>query len=126
MQEFFTKTRLTDKQPGHRLWVNNKERRQAPPDLDNVQAQPDDVVDNPDREVTVDTQPVHIPPPPGLEQPLPQPETALPDTIPEVPVQVPNAAPAAAQPTQLHTSRHADLQANNHHLNNQLEPSLHS
>eukprot|EP00971_Amphidinium_carterae_P119193 2361026-Amphidinium_carterae.1 len=25
IQEFFTKTRLTEKQPGHRLWVNNKE-----------------------------------------------------------------------------------------------------
>eukprot|EP00971_Amphidinium_carterae_P091955 1820630-Amphidinium_carterae.1 len=95
MQEFFTKTRLTDQRPGHRLWVNNKETRQAPPDLDNVQTQPDDVVDNPDKEVTIDTQPVHIPPPPDLEQPLPQPEPVLPDTIPEVPVQVPDAAPAA-------------------------------
>eukprot|EP00971_Amphidinium_carterae_P050983 1003818-Amphidinium_carterae.1 len=33
MQEFFTKTRLTEKQPGHRLWVNDKETRQTPPDL---------------------------------------------------------------------------------------------
>eukprot|EP00971_Amphidinium_carterae_P133824 2651017-Amphidinium_carterae.1 len=34
MQEFFTKQRLTEKQPGHRLWVNNKETRLTPPDLD--------------------------------------------------------------------------------------------
>eukprot|EP00971_Amphidinium_carterae_P182865 3628924-Amphidinium_carterae.1 len=37
MQEFFTKMRLTDIQPGHRLWVNNKETRQSPPNLDNLQ-----------------------------------------------------------------------------------------
>eukprot|EP00971_Amphidinium_carterae_P129154 2558301-Amphidinium_carterae.1 len=84
MQEFFTKTCLTDKQ----------ETRQAPPDLDNVQAQPDDIVDIPDKEVAVDTQPVHIPPPPGLEQP---PSQAA-ETIPEVPVQAPNAAPAETAP----------------------------
>eukprot|EP00971_Amphidinium_carterae_P276572 5488481-Amphidinium_carterae.1 len=48
MQEFFTKT--LDKQPVHRLWVNNKETRQAPPDLGNAQVQPDDVVDIPDKQ----------------------------------------------------------------------------
>eukprot|EP00971_Amphidinium_carterae_P163980 3251173-Amphidinium_carterae.1 len=43
IMEFFTKTRLTEKQPGHRLWVNNKETRQTPPDLDKVQ--PDKIID---------------------------------------------------------------------------------
>eukprot|EP00971_Amphidinium_carterae_P212602 4219369-Amphidinium_carterae.1 len=34
IQEFFTQQRLTAKQPRHRLWVNNKEARPNPPDLD--------------------------------------------------------------------------------------------
>eukprot|EP00971_Amphidinium_carterae_P315869 6278981-Amphidinium_carterae.1 len=77
MQEFFTKTRLTEKQPAHRLWVNNKETRQTPPDLENLQ--PDKIVDLTSKEeITVDTDPVHIPPPPGLVQQ---------ETVPELPVQ---------------------------------------
>eukprot|EP00971_Amphidinium_carterae_P254384 5050269-Amphidinium_carterae.2 len=73
MQKFFTKTRLTEKQPGHRLWVNNKETKQTPPNLDNLQ--PDTIVDlTTKEEVTVDTDPVHVPPPPGLEQTIPHPE----------------------------------------------------
>eukprot|EP00971_Amphidinium_carterae_P218669 4340399-Amphidinium_carterae.1 len=43
MQEFFTKQRLTAKQLGHRLWVNNKETRGTPPDLDNAQS--DKIID---------------------------------------------------------------------------------
>eukprot|EP00971_Amphidinium_carterae_P203403 4036574-Amphidinium_carterae.1 len=43
MQEFFTKQRLTAKQPGHRLWVNNKETRGTPPDLDKEQS--DKIID---------------------------------------------------------------------------------
>eukprot|EP00971_Amphidinium_carterae_P169226 3352626-Amphidinium_carterae.1 len=91
MQEFFTQTRLTEKQPGHRLWVNSKETRQTPPDLDNLQ--PDTVVYlTVKEEITVDTDPLHISPPPGLEQPMvqlpmtdhsAQPE---PQTIQEMPV----------------------------------------
>eukprot|EP00971_Amphidinium_carterae_P249536 4953070-Amphidinium_carterae.2 len=73
MQEFFTKTRLTEKQPGHRLWVNNKETRQTPPDLDSLQ--PDTIVDlTAKEEITVDTDPVQQ------------------ETIPELPVQAPNEA----------------------------------
>eukprot|EP00971_Amphidinium_carterae_P222326 4412796-Amphidinium_carterae.1 len=90
MQEFFTKTRLTEKQPGHRLWVNNKETQQTPSDLDNFQ--PDKIVDlTAKEEIVVDSDPIHIPPPPGLEQPMPQlPMTnnlaqAEPQTIPEMP-----------------------------------------
>eukprot|EP00971_Amphidinium_carterae_P287492 5706637-Amphidinium_carterae.1 len=41
IDEFFTRTRLTEKQPGHRLWVNNKER-QLTPNLDNADQQADD------------------------------------------------------------------------------------
>eukprot|EP00971_Amphidinium_carterae_P323610 6430880-Amphidinium_carterae.2 len=85
MQEFFTKTRLTEKQPGHRLWVNNKETRQTPPDLDNLH--PDKIVDlTTKEEITVDIVPVHIPPPPGLEQTIPHPEEMVVDTMPELPV----------------------------------------
>eukprot|EP00971_Amphidinium_carterae_P176273 3494339-Amphidinium_carterae.2 len=36
MQEFFTKQRLSGKQSGHRLWVNNKATRTTPPDLDKL------------------------------------------------------------------------------------------
>eukprot|EP00971_Amphidinium_carterae_P050837 1001008-Amphidinium_carterae.2 len=57
IEEFFTKTRLNQKQLGHRLWVNNKERH-FPPDLDNADLP---ATDNP---TTTD-----IPPPPGLEPP---------------------------------------------------------
>eukprot|EP00971_Amphidinium_carterae_P040999 805225-Amphidinium_carterae.1 len=93
MQEFFTKTRLTEKQPGHRLWVNNKGARQTPPDLDNLQ--PDTIVDlTTKEEITVDIDPVHIPPPPGLEQlTLDVPEQpASQETLPELPVQAPDDA----------------------------------
>eukprot|EP00971_Amphidinium_carterae_P280527 5568905-Amphidinium_carterae.1 len=84
MQEFFTKTRLTGKQPGHRLWVNNKETRQTPPDLDKVQ--PDKIVDlTAKEEISMDIDPIHIPPPPGLDNPIPHPEEMAP--IPELPVQ---------------------------------------
>eukprot|EP00971_Amphidinium_carterae_P260247 5163378-Amphidinium_carterae.1 len=38
MQEYFTKQRMTAKQPEHRLWVNNKETRITPPDLDHARA----------------------------------------------------------------------------------------
>eukprot|EP00971_Amphidinium_carterae_P076617 1513396-Amphidinium_carterae.1 len=107
MQRFFTKTRLTEKQPGHCLWVNNKETRHTPPDLDNVQ--PDEVVDlTAKEEITVDTEPVHIPPPPGLEQPIPQPEAMPQETIPEVPVQAPisvDATPAPYKPTHRLTAK---------------------
>eukprot|EP00971_Amphidinium_carterae_P294993 5857615-Amphidinium_carterae.1 len=86
MQEFFTKTRLTEKQPGHRLWVNNKKTRQTPPDLDNLQ--PDKIVDlTAKEEITVDIDPVHIPSPPGLQQPIPHPEEMVQDTMPGLPVQ---------------------------------------
>eukprot|EP00971_Amphidinium_carterae_P046720 920657-Amphidinium_carterae.1 len=37
IQEFFTKQRMTAKQPGHQLWVNNKAARANPPDLDKEQ-----------------------------------------------------------------------------------------
>eukprot|EP00971_Amphidinium_carterae_P136840 2711333-Amphidinium_carterae.1 len=84
MQEFFTKTRLTEKQPGHRLWVNNKETRHTPPDLDNPQS--DKIIDlTTKEEITVDIDPVHIPPPPGLEQTSPHPEEMVVDTMPELP-----------------------------------------
>eukprot|EP00971_Amphidinium_carterae_P228456 4531378-Amphidinium_carterae.1 len=89
MQEFFTKTRLTEKQLGHRLWVNNKETKQTPPDLDNLQ--PATVVDLTSKEeITMDTDPVHIPSPPGLEQTIPHPKEVHRETIPELPVQAPN------------------------------------
>eukprot|EP00971_Amphidinium_carterae_P182023 3612299-Amphidinium_carterae.1 len=57
MQEFFTKQRLTAKQPGHRLWVNNKETRITPPDLDKEQS--DKIID------------LTVTPPPGLAMPMP-------------------------------------------------------
>eukprot|EP00971_Amphidinium_carterae_P243346 4832043-Amphidinium_carterae.1 len=84
MQEFFTKQRLTAKKAGHRLWVNNKETRTTPPDLD--QAQSDKIID-----VTVKDEAVNIPPPPGLPMPMDidngdlHPEAAAPQ--PELPVQ---------------------------------------
>eukprot|EP00971_Amphidinium_carterae_P068348 1353364-Amphidinium_carterae.1 len=81
MQEFFTTQRLTGKQSGHRLWVNNKETRITPPDLD--QAQSDTLVD-----LTVKEEAVNIPPPPGLALPMPMdidiPDVAAPQ--PELPV----------------------------------------
>eukprot|EP00971_Amphidinium_carterae_P237831 4721670-Amphidinium_carterae.1 len=43
INEFFTKQRMTSKQPGHRLWVNNKETRDTPPDLDKEQS--DKIID---------------------------------------------------------------------------------
>eukprot|EP00971_Amphidinium_carterae_P189291 3757390-Amphidinium_carterae.1 len=43
INEFFTKQRMTVKQPGHRLWVNNKEARDTPPDLDKEQS--DKIID---------------------------------------------------------------------------------
>eukprot|EP00971_Amphidinium_carterae_P257041 5102916-Amphidinium_carterae.1 len=56
MQEFFTKTRLTEKQPGHRLWVNNKKTRLTPPDLDKEQS--DKVIDlTVKEEIPIDIQP---------------------------------------------------------------------
>eukprot|EP00971_Amphidinium_carterae_P162079 3212954-Amphidinium_carterae.5 len=61
MSSFFTKTRLNEKQSAHRLYNNNKEQRQLPPDLDNA--------DLPSAE-----QPEHpedILPPPSLDQPPP-------------------------------------------------------
>eukprot|EP00971_Amphidinium_carterae_P169231 3352680-Amphidinium_carterae.1 len=54
--DFFTKTRLNDKQPGHRLWINNK-NRQNPPDLDNA--------DLPSIDNT--TKPDNIQPPPAAK-----------------------------------------------------------
>eukprot|EP00971_Amphidinium_carterae_P187528 3721861-Amphidinium_carterae.1 len=44
MQEFFTKQRLTAKQPRHQLWVNNKEARTTPPDPDDKE-QSDKIID---------------------------------------------------------------------------------
>eukprot|EP00971_Amphidinium_carterae_P024523 483307-Amphidinium_carterae.1 len=87
MQEFFTKTRLTDKQPGHRLWVNNKETRHTPPDLDKEQS--DKIIDLTVKKEGIcnDIDPtyiqpggatVNIPPPPGLNIPIPKPEEAIP------------------------------------------------
>eukprot|EP00971_Amphidinium_carterae_P097760 1934519-Amphidinium_carterae.1 len=43
INEFFTKQRMAVKQPGHRLWVNNKETRDSPPDLDKEQS--DKIID---------------------------------------------------------------------------------
>eukprot|EP00971_Amphidinium_carterae_P291604 5788754-Amphidinium_carterae.1 len=86
MKEFFTKQRLTEKQSGHRLWVNNKQTRITPPDLD--QEQSDKIIDLTVKEETMD-----IPPPPGLAMPvpmdldnaIPHPEAAAP--MPELLVQ---------------------------------------
>eukprot|EP00971_Amphidinium_carterae_P264225 5241647-Amphidinium_carterae.1 len=64
IQEFFTKQRLTAKQPRHRLWVNNKETRTTPPDLDHAQS--DKIID-----LTVKEETVNIPPQPGLAMPMP-------------------------------------------------------
>eukprot|EP00971_Amphidinium_carterae_P136989 2714715-Amphidinium_carterae.1 len=61
IHEFFTKTRLNEKRSAHRLYNNNKEQRQLPPDLDNADLQP---TEHPE-------QPEDILPPPGLEQPPP-------------------------------------------------------
>eukprot|EP00971_Amphidinium_carterae_P160533 3182478-Amphidinium_carterae.1 len=64
-QEFFTKQRLTAKQAGHRLWVNNKETRTTPPDLDKI-------LDLTAKEETDNSGgPLNIPPPPGLAMPMP-------------------------------------------------------
>eukprot|EP00971_Amphidinium_carterae_P200256 3974317-Amphidinium_carterae.1 len=106
MQEFFTKTQLTEKQPGYRLWVNNKETRQTPPDLDNLQ--PDTVVDlTVKEEIAVDNATLHIPPPPGLEQPIPHPEELPQETIPELPVQAPNVVDTAtSQPIEAYKPTH--------------------
>eukprot|EP00971_Amphidinium_carterae_P140956 2792928-Amphidinium_carterae.2 len=61
INEFFTKTRLNEKQSAHRLYNNNKEQRQVPLDLDNADLQ---AAEHPE-------QPDDILPPPGLEQPRP-------------------------------------------------------
>eukprot|EP00971_Amphidinium_carterae_P235782 4679317-Amphidinium_carterae.4 len=58
IDELFTKTRLSQKQPGNRLWVNNEERH-LPPDLDNADLPS---TDNADNATTND-----ISPPPALE-----------------------------------------------------------
>eukprot|EP00971_Amphidinium_carterae_P050689 997958-Amphidinium_carterae.1 len=93
MQEFFTKQRMTAKQPGHRLWVNNKETRTTPPDLD--QAQSDKIIDLTEKD-EIDNPPgsgpIHIPPPPGLAMPMPDVDNAIPQPAdaapqPELPVQ---------------------------------------
>eukprot|EP00971_Amphidinium_carterae_P133301 2639991-Amphidinium_carterae.1 len=76
---------MTVKQPGHRLWVNNKEARANPPDLD--KEQPDKIIDLTVKEETID-----IPPPPGLalpipmdvDNPIPHPEDAAPP--PDLPI----------------------------------------
>eukprot|EP00971_Amphidinium_carterae_P207422 4115431-Amphidinium_carterae.1 len=92
MQEFFTRTRLTEKQPGHRLWVNNKETRQTPPDLDNLQ--PDTIVDlTVKEEITMDNDPIQsgirnplpLLPPLGLEQPIPHPQEMHQETMADMP-----------------------------------------
>eukprot|EP00971_Amphidinium_carterae_P065207 1292331-Amphidinium_carterae.1 len=92
MMEFFTKQRMAAKQPGHQLWVNNKETRTTPPDLDKEQS--DKIIDLTEKEES-DNWPggasVNIPPPPGLALPIdvdnaiPHPEDAAPQ--PELPVQ---------------------------------------
>eukprot|EP00971_Amphidinium_carterae_P304378 6048818-Amphidinium_carterae.1 len=48
MMEFFTKQRMTAKQREHRLWVNNKETRTTPPDLDKEQS--DKIIDLTEKE----------------------------------------------------------------------------
>eukprot|EP00971_Amphidinium_carterae_P154767 3068574-Amphidinium_carterae.6 len=60
IEEFFQKTRLTQKQPGHRLWINNKEVQQ-PPDLDNAGGE--------QQEEQQTLQQDTIQPPPGLDLP---------------------------------------------------------
>eukprot|EP00971_Amphidinium_carterae_P018924 372612-Amphidinium_carterae.1 len=90
--EFFTKQRITAKQPGHQLWVNSKGTRTTPPDLDKEQS--DKIIDLMEKE-EIDNRPggasVNIPPPPGLALPIdvdnaiPHPEDAAPQ--PELPVQ---------------------------------------
>eukprot|EP00971_Amphidinium_carterae_P043250 850891-Amphidinium_carterae.2 len=61
IEQYFTKTRLTQKQPGHRLWINNKEVHQ-PTDLDHSGAHQEEQITT--------TDPDTFQPPPGLEQPV--------------------------------------------------------
>eukprot|EP00971_Amphidinium_carterae_P033747 664609-Amphidinium_carterae.1 len=79
MQKFFTKQRLLGKQSGHRLWVNNKETRITPPNLDKEQS--DKLVD-----LTVKDEAIDIPPPPGLALPMPM-DIDIAAPQPELPVQ---------------------------------------
>eukprot|EP00971_Amphidinium_carterae_P350661 6491675-Amphidinium_carterae.2 len=58
IEQFFTKTRLTTKQPSHRLMVNNKEIQQ-PPDLDKQEQQQDEYI------TTIGAETIQ--PPPGLD-----------------------------------------------------------
>eukprot|EP00971_Amphidinium_carterae_P013190 260191-Amphidinium_carterae.4 len=59
IDHYFTKTRLTQKQSGHRLWINSKAVQQ-PPNLEQAGEQ---------QEEQSTHQPNTIQPPPGLEQP---------------------------------------------------------
>eukprot|EP00971_Amphidinium_carterae_P069488 1374930-Amphidinium_carterae.1 len=73
IQEFFTKQRLTAKQPGHQLWVNNKDKetRANPPDLDKEQL--DKIIDVTEKDENANNpggDTVNIPPPPGLALPI--------------------------------------------------------
>eukprot|EP00971_Amphidinium_carterae_P018966 373673-Amphidinium_carterae.3 len=57
IDQYFTKTRLLQKQAGHRLWFNNKEV-QKPPDLEHAGAQQEE-------QLTLEQDTI----PPGLEHP---------------------------------------------------------
>eukprot|EP00971_Amphidinium_carterae_P099272 1963707-Amphidinium_carterae.1 len=90
---------MTAKQPGHHLWVNNKEAMPNPPDLEKEQF--DKIIDLTEKDET-DNQPgggqLNIPPPPGLALPtdadnaIPHPKDAAPQ--PELPVQGGDIPPA--------------------------------